>query len=130
MIISLPTAKVHKIPYCSHQLTIYQSITLRSLARLIGQLESSRPTIWRNRHHFWHLQMDLINGLQVNRKGHDSLTSPAFTDIYGIASHILERDNVSADTESRVFKDISERKFNPTAKQPFLQNRAICLQVA
>ena len=40
-------------------------------------------------------------------------------DIFVIACHIPGRDNVYADTESRVFKDMSEWKLNPTIIQPF-----------
>jgi len=40
-------------------------------------------------------------------------------DILVIASHILGRDNVSADKESREFKDMSEWKLVRTIIQPF-----------
>lgn len=43
-------------------------------------------------------------------------------DIFVIATHILVRDNVSADTESRIFKDMREWKLNLAIIQPFLQN--------
>ena len=43
-------------------------------------------------------------------------------DIFVIASHIPGRDNVSADKESREFKDMSEWKLDPTVIQPFLLN--------
>ena len=43
-------------------------------------------------------------------------------DIFAIASHIPGRDNVSADKESREFKDMSEWKSDPTVIQPFLLN--------
>ena len=43
-------------------------------------------------------------------------------DILVIASHILGRDNVSADKESREFRDMSEWKLDPTIFQPFLLN--------
>lgn len=43
-------------------------------------------------------------------------------DIFLIACHIPGRDNVYADTESRVFKDMSEWKLNPTIIRPFLLN--------
>jgi len=39
-----------------------------------------------------------------------------------IASHIPGRDNVSADKESREFKDMSKWKLDPTIIQPFLLN--------
>ena len=39
-----------------------------------------------------------------------------------IASHFPGRDNVSANKESREFKDMSEWKLNPTIIQPFLLN--------
>ena len=43
-------------------------------------------------------------------------------DINVIATHIPGKDNVSADKESRIFKDVSEWKLNPTIVQPFLKN--------
>ena len=43
-------------------------------------------------------------------------------DILVIASHIPGRDNVSADKESREFRDMSEWKLDPTIIQPFLLN--------
>ena len=44
-------------------------------------------------------------------------------DILVISSHIPGRDNVSADKESREFKDMSEWKLVPTIIKPFLLNR-------
>ena len=43
-------------------------------------------------------------------------------DIFVIATHVPGRHNISADMESRIFKDMSEWKLNPTIIQPFLQN--------
>lgn len=43
-------------------------------------------------------------------------------DIFVIASHIPGRENVSADKESRVFRDMSEWKLDPSIIQPFLLN--------
>ena len=67
MEISLPVAKVHKIPDCCHRLATSPTVTLRHLASLIGLPESSRPAIWRAPLHSRHLQMDLITGLQTNQ---------------------------------------------------------------
>ena len=50
-------------------------------------------------------------------------------DIFVIASHIPGRDNVSADKESREFKDMSEWKLDPTVIQPFfaeLSDGSVC----
>ena len=244
MMIVLPVTKVQKILECCQKLTASQNVTLRSVASLIGLLESCRPAIWRTPLHFRHLQMDLIRGLQMNRECYDSqitlsqgaqkeldwwlentpsvngspvhlpprdllittdasmkgwgavhqsfktngkwseqeslqhinylelkaaflalksflkgrshltvslrldnTTAIAYInnkggtrspqlltlalelwdwcqarDIFVIATHVPGRDNVSADMESRVFKDMSEWKLNPTIIQPFLQN--------
>ena len=43
-------------------------------------------------------------------------------DIFVIASHIPGRENVSADNESRVFKDMSEWKSDPSIMQSFQLN--------
>ena len=43
-------------------------------------------------------------------------------DIFMIASHIPGRDNISADKESREFKDMSEWKLDPAIIQPFALN--------
>ena len=43
-------------------------------------------------------------------------------DILVIASHIPERDNVSADRESRELKDMSDWKLDPIIIQPLLLN--------
>ena len=42
--------------------------------------------------------------------------------IFMIATHIPEKDNASADKESRIFKDVSEWKLNPITIQPCPQN--------
>jgi len=43
-------------------------------------------------------------------------------DILVIATHIPGKDNVSADKESKIFKDVSEWKLNPTIIQPLVEN--------
>lgn len=72
MMISLPAEKANKILDCCHRLLVFQGITLRNLASLIGLLESSRPAIWRAPLHFRHLQSDLIRGLQMNQKSYNA----------------------------------------------------------
>ena len=72
MMISLPAEKANKILDCCHRLLVFQGITLRNLASLIGLLESSRPAIWRAPLHFRHLQSDLIRGLQMNQESNNA----------------------------------------------------------
>ena len=52
MMIVLPVTKVQKILECCQKLTASQTVTLRSVASLIGLLESCRPAIWRTSLHF------------------------------------------------------------------------------
>ena len=72
LIIALPVTKVQKIMECCQNLTTPPTVILRSVASLIGLLESCRPAIWRSPLHFRHLQMDLIEGLQMNQGCYDS----------------------------------------------------------
>ena len=62
--ISLPPEKVTKTLILCRQILTAETVSLRSLAQLLGLLESHRPAIWKAPLHFRHQQAQLIQDLQ------------------------------------------------------------------
>ena len=73
MLISLPAEKTKKtVTLCRHMLTTKQ-VSLRTLAQLLGVLESHRAAVWRAPLHFRQLQSQLISGLLSSNHCYDTI---------------------------------------------------------
>ena len=73
MLISLPAEKTKKtVTLCRHMLTTKQ-VSIRTLAQLLGVLESHRAAVWRAPLHFRQLQSQLISGLLSSNHCYDTI---------------------------------------------------------
>ena len=72
--ISLPPEKVTKTLILCRQILTAETVSLRSLAQLLGLLESHRPAIWKAPLHFRHLQAQLIQDLQKHNHQYNVCT--------------------------------------------------------
>ena len=72
--ISLPPEKVTKTLILCRQMLTAETVSLRSLAQLLGLLESHRPAIWKAPLHFHHLQAQLIQDLQKHNHQYNVCT--------------------------------------------------------
>ena len=109
---TLPSKKVQKLLTLCRQIRSNSTVLLRTLAQLVGLLESYRLAMWQAPLHFRYLEALLIRGLnQMNQRN-----------LFIIAYHVPGKTNVVVDCESREFIDNSDWKIGPVVISSFLKD--------
>ena len=75
MTLNLPHDKVTAIQSQCRQLLTLSSVTLRTIAQILGTLEAARPAIWKAPLHYRMLQVQLTQGLQQNQNNYTKVVT-------------------------------------------------------